>query len=577
MKHKETSIILAASALLAVFASLPSIAQERGARQTDSARENSTRNATSTLSRAETEDALIKLLGEEEANKLLKSMESTQELVSPDNDDDLVSPPQRHKPGLHSTLRELKRSLSERSRQPDELNNLLAKIDAAELALLGLAEEPDPTNALNRVMSALYDANREGTLSRAQSNNAAKNLSDAVYRDRKARLQFAVSRNVPGRVTAELRTDIDNIKDIVARVGGDESPPPFPNLKFGDAFDIDAFRTGVTNAIGPIGQITGEAAGYAFSVWRNGEPYYESAGGKARRPSDQPDIAQSPDKPLNVASTAKVLTSIAALKLLEGKSNVNLDTSIQYQLPAGWSKGAGLNTVSFRDLLTYCSGFLGMQQASADSYNDLKAIIAAGVNSNFCEYENANFGMFRVLIPTMTGNDPSDFYGPIQPLIASVYYADWVRDNVLSPAGVSAGLCEDTTSYPTMYYRISKPATASGQYKPKDLLLCGGGGWYLSANDWSRFLSYVRHSDYLSKSSKKALYGDPLGFALNEDSPGMTWSKGGSWTTGEGAVRTCIFQSWNGVTATLLFNSDTKTINPCGVLRDAFTNAWSFN
>ena len=80
------------------------------------------------------------------------------------------------------------------------------------------------------------------------------------------------------------------------------------------------------------------------------------ASGLARTAADPPKLAMGPDVMVNVASAGKMFTTIAVLKSL-ARRHLSVDSRIWPFLPPDWVKGPGVDTLTFRDLLTHRAGF----------------------------------------------------------------------------------------------------------------------------------------------------------------------------------------------------------------------------
>src|SRR5690606_12114786 len=81
-------------------------------------------------------------------------------------------------------------------------------------------------------------------------------------------------------------------------------------------------------------------------------------------------------------------------------------------LPEYWKKGPDIQLITFADLMKHRSGIIGSGNNCkngaylANTWWGLKALIEKGIKAtdygNHC-YQNANFGLFRILIPAILG------------------------------------------------------------------------------------------------------------------------------------------------------------------------------
>lgn len=231
--------------------------------------------------------------------------------------------------------------------------------------------------------------------------------------------------------------------------------------------------------------------GYSFAVYKKDQLLGTGTGGyQARKKEVSGDIAVTADTKMQIASMTKTLTAAAFLKLAKEKSIKITDKVIDY-LPENWPTGPNIDMITFKDLLTHTSGIVGLgENCQNGSYSEnvwygLKLLIEKGIrkenHGNFC-YQNANFGLFRVLIPVisglkMTGNESND------DLYTTRAYEDYIRKNILEKAGV------DTkeflaNGFPTPTFGYDFPYSGEYGFDPGDFSNTAGGyGFYLSANE----------------------------------------------------------------------------------------------
>jgi hypothetical protein len=183
--------------------------------------------------------------------------------------------------------------------------------------------------------------------------------------------------------------------------------------------------------------LKGKGFGYSFIVTRKAEIVGEGFGGFQARSIEQGgERLVSLDSKMQVASMTKTITSVAFLKLAEEKG-IPINTPIITYLPPSWTKGINTDRITFGDLLKHRSGITGFNEACQNGafaeniYRGLKSLIQRGVRTDnigkFC-YQNANFGMYRVLIPALlgyqfTGNDQVDDEA------TRVMYENYIKEN----------------------------------------------------------------------------------------------------------------------------------------------------
>lgn len=236
--------------------------------------------------------------------------------------------------------------------------------------------------------------------------------------------------------------------------------------------------------------LKGKGFGYSFAVYKKDKLIGTGADGfYARNVEIREDKPVTADTKMQIASMTKTITAAAFLKLAKEKGIKTTDKIIDY-LPDTWVKGPNIELITFRDLLTHNSGIIGMNENcrngafAENNWYGLKLLIENGIKKeNYGSgcYQNANFGMFRVLLPSInglkfTGNDKNDA------LSASESYEKYVQKNVFEKAGVVASdFLSNGSPIPTFGYNF--PYSGEYGFDPGDFgSTTGGYGIYLTAN-----------------------------------------------------------------------------------------------
>jgi CubicO group peptidase (beta-lactamase class C family) len=270
--------------------------------------------------------------------------------------------------------------------------------------------------------------------------------------------------------------------------------------------------------------INGKAVGYAYVILHNGVVTAQNAFGQARTAADPPATTMTAEEPFQIASVSKTITAVAVMHLLAAKQ-ISVKSSIAPYLPPSWPLGQGVDQITFAELLTHTSGFLGAGVVPGDNrftYAQLKDLLSQDINTNYkagCKlayalrmfvtcYQNANFSLFRIIIPYLLGSA-----NPIPP--ASL-------DSLLSfspdlyDTGLASATAQDYLSYMNSVYGPSHelPISCTPQGSSRMLsylnpgggtgtdwgdwgLMCGAGGIQLSVNQMAGFLSNLTSGDYL--------------------------------------------------------------------------------
>ncbi len=238
--------------------------------------------------------------------------------------------------------------------------------------------------------------------------------------------------------------------------------------------------------------------GYSFIVTQKDQIVGEGFGGLAARSvEDGGERPVSLDSKMQIASMTKTITAAAFLKLAEGKGIKTTDKILPY-IPKSWIIGPNIDKITFRDLMFHQSGIIGLaagcvnRTLSDNGWYGLQALIEKGVESeNYGKrcYQNANYGLFRILIPSILGYAfKEDNYTDDQE--TRKIYEKYIQDEVLVKLGVtSSEILVNSTTAPTYGYDFPFTEGVKG-YDPGDLRNAAGGyGIYLSAHEASKVFS----------------------------------------------------------------------------------------
>jgi CubicO group peptidase (beta-lactamase class C family) len=242
-------------------------------------------------------------------------------------------------------------------------------------------------------------------------------------------------------------------------------------------------------------KINQKAVGYAYIIMNHGLLEVSKTFGDARTAADAPQTALTLNTKSNVASVTKTMTGVAALKLLAAK-NVSVNSSIAPHLPQSWQLGQGVSAITFAQLLTHTSGIRDPQNLGT-TYSALKTIMAQNIlpANKVKNYQNANFALFRILIPYLNGfNDAG-----VQDLATAttqryLTYMNGVYSPDI-PISCKPGPTAPTLSYP--YPTGATHGTDWGDWTGS----CGGGGLHLSVQQMGMFMANLMLNLYLPASS----------------------------------------------------------------------------
>lgn len=281
-------------------------------------------------------------------------------------------------------------------------------------------------------------------------------------------------------------------------------------------------------------QLDGKVVGYSFFV---GQYPKFGSGGKARTSADGTAASFRSDTKITVASVSKLVTTIAAVRLLDQK-NISLDAAIGPYLPADWSVGTYLKGVTFAQLLGQRSGIKDYGNVKLD-YAQLKKFFTQSVdskantmcqgssvinpanpvnvnNQNWC-YSNYNTAIMRVLLPRVAGY-AEDTNQATRPTTLANQYASLVRAHVFNRVGQYGVACKPPASA-THAFAYKMPGTEAGTDWGDVSDICGAAGWYLSVEDLAKVMLSLNAKDgkILAASGGKDLFNTMRTRALGWD------------------------------------------------------------
>lgn len=335
-----------------------------------------------------------------------------------------------------------------------------------------------------------------------------------------------------------------------------------------------------------------ETIGWAYALSQGGLLARSGAAGSARTAADAPATAQSPTRKMHLASVSKTMTAIVMQRLL-ADLGVSVDASIGPWLPSHWTRGAGVDAITFRELMTHRSG-IGQQvppksSGKFSSYEALRGLVDGGVADKSFKYDNANFAMMRVLSARLQGLDLGKpaYANADQGALAATMFLNWALP-LFGNAGVPFS-CDPLANAPTRDYNFPADGNPGYAYGPMSLS-CGGFGVFLSATDLARVLANLRYTGNLlapaTYTQMKSGYmgfmdpGNQYGYA--QGTFGKYFVHAGDWDHASGGMNTCVMVFPINVEAAVVINSSGKNAgqanfsrgSQCNVLKWAFENAW---
>ena len=255
-------------------------------------------------------------------------------------------------------------------------------------------------------------------------------------------------------------------------------------------------------------QLKGNVVGYVALVGQS----QVVASGLARTAADPPRLAMGPDVMVNVASVGKMFTTIAVLQSL-ARHHLSIDSRIWPFLPPDWVKGPGIDTITFRELLTHRAGFRLDSGRVFETDDAAREQVRQGIqqiDKQVADYNNINFTIFRDMLPFMEGvRDP----GPAaRAAAADRFFISYVQRQVFDPVGVTDATCAPVRGAMLMYLPPG-PGTAPGAPAPVGPSACSAGGWFMTPASLRRVLEgLISGNSLLSGRQRQQMDDNCLGW-----------------------------------------------------------------
>lgn len=339
------------------------------------------------------------------------------------------------------------------------------------------------------------------------------------------------------------------------------------------------------------GDLNGTVNGYSFVI-KQGNVTHARSSGWAIRPVDV-DGGQTMTWNTRsfIASVTKTFTAVATLQLLEA-NDLTIEENISDWLPDNWTKGVGIEDLTFKHLLTHTSGFKqifnGLNEAKKDKWgNDwqgLKWIVKNGARPDSSRaYKNANFALLRVIIPKLwkaSGMPDADFTA-ITRDNHGLLYVIYATNHIFNPSGIDVGAsCSASQLFkPQAMGYDANDASEQGLMSERSWANCGGdAGLRLSARDLGKFMASLIDGTLLSPYSRLMMDHFRLGWRKNSNEAGDgregKWWHDGVWNISNNrGYRACVMKYPDNVVAALVINSRTESKTACSILKDGYNDA----
>ncbi len=360
-------------------------------------------------------------------------------------------------------------------------------------------------------------------------------------------------------------------------------------------FNAAKFRQMIANS---LSNGSSAARGFSIVVNKDGNWVDTFSFGLAYRTATGGAFARMHvNQEINMASVSKTITAVGVLQLLK-KNNLTVDSSIGRWLPGYWNAATAIKKLTFVELLTHSSGI----NEFSSSYDSLKATVARGLDNPAKPagvYANANFGIFRIIIPYLVDRNaaitketsmvPGNTTGFETWL--SQEYLKYMQAKVFTPIGIANATCTPSANTAMGFNEnTGGPVDQVVTGVNTDWLhTSGGGGYYLSVLEVARFQAYLAHTDILLDQTQRSQMNSKLLGWDSNDSPntdkGQAYGKGGAlyWDlnnnqgpdVGEAGLQTLIVRFPHKIELTLAVTSipgNWRTFS--SMVRNAYNNSW---
>lgn len=310
------------------------------------------------------------------------------------------------------------------------------------------------------------------------------------------------------------------------------------------AIDVDRFEQEIRDRMSPF------VVGFSYAIAQDGRVVRKGAGGARRAPTATNGLAGplmfEDDTIHEIASTSKTVTLVAVLKALRERG-VSVDSPVSPFLPADWTRGPGMDTVTFRQLLSHGikpTRTLGLRHpgnlCKTDFYGCLREAVAGGMTVD-AGYNNIHYTIFRVILPFvvdpvgMTNLFLTELNGSARNEAFSEVFRTRIR-TVLQSAGVDADFKYVYGNGVSGAYRYTWGTPPTDELYPlisfslDDYLQAGSGGLKMSAPEYAQFLSRLEKGLILEPQDlamAKAIGFGGTGPVAGPDGVGPLWTKNG--------------------------------------------------
>ena len=308
-----------------------------------------------------------------------------------------------------------------------------------------------------------------------------------------------------------------------------------------EIFNLDLFEQNLIDYVNWGGD---SPIGWAYAISQNGQLVRSNGFGNAVQEPDGTITTMTAEKEINIASVTKFYTAIVVMQLLE-ELDLTIHSLVAPYFPDSWVLGPNMDSMSFAHLMRHESGF---DTGNTDfdntlSYTAIKNAVENGVvlpAPDQADYDNINFAIFRILIPSLQNNLPNAPLANIESdQTTRDVYRSYMQSALFDKVGISNIDFTEEKTNPTRYYNINDVSTNTsgllyGDWDNKS----GGGGYFMSVIEMAAVNAFFEHSNAIVSDEARTIIKDNylgLDSYFNGDSRelhGKYYGKNGSISNG---------------------------------------------